>query len=91
MFSSFFSPLCEYEKMRIESNEPWEKSFAVLACGADYKTIYQSAVRFVIIPEGYEACSGYPQMWRPIPTEIGSMRKSFELLESSENLCFMFS
>lgn len=79
MFSAFFSPLCEYEQMRLETNEPWEKSFAVLACGADYKTIYQSAVRFVIIPEGYEGCAGYPTMWRPIPTEIGSEYKIFEL------------
>jgi len=79
IFSSFFSPLCEYEQKRLATHEPWEKSFAVLACAADYKTIYQSAIRFVIIPEGYEACAGYPEMWRPIPTEIGTEKKSFAL------------
>ncbi len=79
IFSSFFSPLCEYEEMRISTHEPWEKSFAVLACAADYKTIYQSAVRFVMIPEGYESCSGYPTMWRPIPAKLGEESKSFEI------------
>ncbi len=78
-FDTFFSPLCEYERLMVDSNEPWEKSYAVLTSGADYKTIYQSAIRFVIIPEGYEAAAGYPTMWRPIPTEIGSDKKSFEL------------
>lgn len=79
IFSSFFSPLCEYEQLRLESNEPWEKSFAVLACGASYETIYKSAVRFVMIPEGYEACAGYPAMWRPLPAEIGTDGKAFAL------------
>ena len=79
MLSNFYTPMCQCEIDRIATNEPWEKSFAVLASGADYKTIYNSAIRFVIIPEGVEGCAGYPTMWRPIPTEVGKESKSFEL------------
>ena len=79
IFESFYDEMCESEKERIEGNEPYEKSFITLQCGADYKTIYQSAIRFVIIPEGFEACAGYPTMWRPIPRELGECACSFEL------------
>jgi len=80
-FTSFFSPLCELEERMVTANEPYEKSFAVLACAADYKTIYQSAVRFPIISEGFESCAGYPVMWRPIPAVVGvgGAAKTFEI------------
>ena len=78
-FSSFFSSYSEYEELIDAAHEPFPRNFTTLACAADYKTIHQSAVRFVIIPEGYESCAGYPRMWRPIPTELSSEAKSFEI------------
>ena len=51
----------------------------MLSAGADYSTIYKHATRFVIIPEGYEACAAYPTMWRPIPAEICDTGRIFEL------------
>jgi hypothetical protein len=79
IFTRFYTPLCEVEQARLSSNEPYEKSFIVLQCAADYETIYQSAVRFVIISEGFEACAGYPAMWRPVPAEITAQGSSFLL------------
>ena len=80
IFSAFFSPLSELENKWLANNEPWEKSFATLACAADYETIYKNAIRFVLIPETADNRGGYPEkVWRPIPTEIGKAAKSFDI------------
>jgi hypothetical protein len=81
-FFGRFSKFSELEKERIamaDGDDPSGRDFAVLLCGADYKTIHNSAVRFVIIPEGYEGCAGYPTMWRPIPTNVGAEFKTFDV------------
>lgn len=80
IFSTFFSPPSELERAWLANNEPWEKSFATLACAADYETIYKNAIRFVLIPESADDRGGYPEkVWRPIPCEIGPEAKSFDI------------
>ena len=79
MYSNFYTPLCQYEKDRLNTNEPWMKSYGVLQCATDYDAIFGNAVRFPLIVEWFESCAGYPTMWRPIPADVSEEEKTFTI------------
>jgi hypothetical protein len=78
MFSNFYTPLCKYEEQRLETNEPWMKSYGVLQSVASYDDIYKNAIRFAIIPESDEHPDFCPQ-WHPIPTVVSEKEKEFSI------------
>lgn len=81
-FEKFFSPLCAFEELRaVDCEDCGERDLVTLSSITDYKTIYNSALRFPVISEAYESCAGFPKMYRPIPTEValGAAAKTFEI------------
>ena len=79
MFWNMYTPLCKTEQYILDDcdevlrPEPGiTMRLMNLIAITNYDMLQNSALRFVIIPEAFEACAGYPKMWRPLPAEIGA-------------------